>query len=119
MRRFRFARIAAFTTFGGSVALRCQGEEIGRVGLERKPLFPELHRQRIELLRSGERASDVAPQLPFANYRRVAQIEIANVPEYVLSWEPQIMAGNSDLPGMKPKPIDSDLWNINDWKFAP
>jgi hypothetical protein len=51
----------------GSVALRCRGEEIGRVALERKPLFPELHRQRIELLRSGERAPVVAPQLPLAD----------------------------------------------------
>jgi hypothetical protein len=41
---------------------------MGRAAFERKSLPPELRCQRIEFLRSGERASGVAPQLPFANH---------------------------------------------------
>jgi hypothetical protein len=36
------------------------------VALERKPLFPDLRCQRIELLRSGKRANVVASHLSFA-----------------------------------------------------
>ena len=50
----------------GSVALRCQDEEIGRVDLERP--FPELRCQRIELLRSGKRANVVASHLLLADH---------------------------------------------------
>lgn len=69
------------------------------------------------LILAGLASYDPAVRTPI--YRRIAQIEIANVPEYVLSWEPQITSSNSDLHGVKPNPIDSDLWNIADWTFSP
>ena len=68
------------------------------------------------LIRAGLLSYDPAVRIPI--YRRIAHIEIDNVPDYVLSWEPQIMSANSDLHGLKPNPIDSDLWNIADWTFA-
>ena len=68
------------------------------------------------LIAAGLASYDPVVRAPI--YRRIAQIEIANVPDYVLSWEPQIMAANSDLHGMAPNPVDSDLWNIADWTFT-
>jgi peptide/nickel transport system substrate-binding protein len=69
------------------------------------------------LIKAGLASYDAAVRIPI--YRRIAHIEFTNVPEYVLSWEPQIMAANSDLHGMQPNPIDSDLWNIAEWTFSP
>ena len=69
------------------------------------------------LLTAGLATYDPAVRAPI--YRRAAQIEIANVPDYVLEWEPQIMAVNSDLHGVQPNPVASDLWNIADWTFHP
>jgi peptide/nickel transport system substrate-binding protein len=69
------------------------------------------------LILAGLASYDPAVRIPI--YRRIGQIEVANVPDYVLSWEPQIMAANSDLRGLKPNPVDSDLWNIGEWTFSP
>jgi peptide/nickel transport system substrate-binding protein len=68
------------------------------------------------LVRAGLASYDSNVRTPI--YRRIAHIEIANVPDYVLSWEPQIAVANSDLHGVKPNPIDSDLWNVADWTFS-
>jgi hypothetical protein len=37
----------------------------------------------------------------------------------MLSWEPQIVAGNSDLHGFLPNPMGSDLWNVAAWSIHP
>ena len=52
------------------------------------------------------------------SYRQIQQILIANVPEYVLDFLPEITAANVDLHGVRPVPIGSDLSNIADWTFA-
>jgi peptide/nickel transport system substrate-binding protein len=54
-----------------------------------------------------------------AAYRKIARILIAEVPEYVLNFLPEIVAANVDLEGVRPAPIGSDLWNIADWRFGP
>ena len=53
-----------------------------------------------------------------AAYRGIGRILIAEVPEYVLNFLPEIAAANVDLQGVRPVPIGSDLWNIADWRFG-
>ena len=48
-------------------------------------------------------------------YARIAHILIDNVPEYVLDWLPETAAYNTDLHGVLPVPVGSDLWNIATW----
>jgi peptide/nickel transport system substrate-binding protein len=67
------------------------------------------------LISAGLASYDPAVRAPI--YRRVARIMLDNVPEYTLSWEPQITAVNSDLHGVQPNPVGSDLWNIAAWTF--
>lgn len=50
-------------------------------------------------------------------YKRLGRILIDYVPEYVLSWVPQIVSSNSDLRGVEPNPVGSDLSNIASWYF--
>ncbi len=69
------------------------------------------------LITAGLASYDPAVRAPI--YRRIARIQIDNVPEYTLQWEPQIMSANVDLHGMRPNPVNSDLWNIAAWTFAP
>jgi peptide/nickel transport system substrate-binding protein len=69
------------------------------------------------LISAGLASYDPAVRAPI--YRRISHIEVDNVPDYILQWEPQIMAANVDLHGLKPNPIGSDLWNIADWTFGP
>ncbi len=68
------------------------------------------------LISAGLASYDPAVRGPI--YRRIARIEIDNVPDYTLQWEPQIMSANVDLRGTEPNPIGSDLWNIADWTFG-
>jgi peptide/nickel transport system substrate-binding protein len=69
------------------------------------------------LISAGLAGYDPAVRGPI--YRRIARIEIANVPDYVLNWEPQITAANSDLHGVRPNPVGSNLWNVAGWSFRP
>jgi peptide/nickel transport system substrate-binding protein len=69
------------------------------------------------LVAAGLASYDPAVRAPI--YRRIARIEIANVPDYVLSWEPQVTAANSDLHGVQPNPVGSDLWNVAAWTLQP
>jgi peptide/nickel transport system substrate-binding protein len=69
------------------------------------------------LIRAGLASYDPAVRAPI--YSAIARIEIANLPNYILSWEPQNMAADSDLHGLAPSPISSDLWNIAQWTFSP
>jgi peptide/nickel transport system substrate-binding protein len=68
------------------------------------------------LIAAGLATYDVKVRIPI--YRRIAQIEIANVPEYTLNWEPQIMAASDDLHGLVPNPVGSNLWNIAAWTIG-
>jgi peptide/nickel transport system substrate-binding protein len=51
-------------------------------------------------------------------YKRLGHILIDNVPEYVLSWVPQITSSNIDLHGVLPNPVGSDLSNVASWYFG-
>ncbi len=55
------------------------------------------------------------PAVRAALYRRAGRIEVDNVPDYILSWEPSTTSANSDLHNVKPNPVGSDLWNANEW----
>jgi peptide/nickel transport system substrate-binding protein len=68
------------------------------------------------LIDAGLASYDPAVRAPL--YRRMARIQIDNVPEYTLQWEPQITSANVDLHGVKPNPVDSDLWNVADWTLG-
>jgi peptide/nickel transport system substrate-binding protein len=68
------------------------------------------------LIDAGLASYDPVVRAPI--YRRQARIQIDNVPEYTLQWEPQITSANVDLRGVKPNPVDSDLWNVADWTFG-
>ena len=50
-----------------------------------------------------------------AAYAKIAHVLIDNVPEYVLDWLPETAAYNTDLHGVTPVPVGSDLWNIATW----
>lgn len=50
-----------------------------------------------------------------AAYAKIAHVLIDNVPEYVLDWLPETAAYNTDLHGVMPVPVGSDLWNIATW----
>jgi ABC-type transport system substrate-binding protein len=52
-------------------------------------------------------------------YDRIQHILIREVPEYVLDWLPEVVAFNSDLHGIEPVPVGSDLWNIGSWTLGP
>jgi peptide/nickel transport system substrate-binding protein len=69
------------------------------------------------LEREGLATYDLAKRR--AAYRRIGAILIAQVPEYVLDFLPEIAAVNVDLHGVRPAAIGSDLWNVADWSFAP
>jgi ABC-type transport system substrate-binding protein len=68
-----------------------------------------------QLQRAGLATYDVPKRRVI--YRRIQRILIAEVPEYVLDFLPEITASNVDLQGVRPEPIGSDLWNIADWSF--
>ena len=68
------------------------------------------------LIDAGLASYDPVVRTPI--YRRIAQIQIDQVPEYTLQWEPQITASNVDLHGVQPNVVDSDLWNVKDWTFG-
>lgn len=53
-----------------------------------------------------------------AAYDKIQHILIREVPEYVLDWLPESVAYNSDLHGVAPVPVGSDLWNVGSWTFA-
>ena len=65
--------------------------------------------------RAGVSSND--PAVRRAIYERLGRILIDNVPEYVMSWVPQLIASNSDLHGVEPSPVSSDLSNIAEWYF--
>jgi len=52
-------------------------------------------------------------------YREIDRILIRDVPEYVLDWQPEIVAFDARLHGVRPVPIGSDLWNLADWSYVP
>ena len=52
-------------------------------------------------------------------YDSIQHILIRQVPEYVLDWLPEVVAYNSDLHGVVPVPVGSDLWNAGSWTFGP
>jgi peptide/nickel transport system substrate-binding protein len=64
---------------------------------------------------AGIATYDVAKRKPI--YSAIAHILIRDVPEYVLDWQPEIVAYNDDLVGIGPAAIGSDLWNIGAWHF--
>jgi peptide/nickel transport system substrate-binding protein len=68
------------------------------------------------LIDAGLASYDPAVRAPI--YRRLAQIEIRDLPYYVLQWEPQITSSNIDLHGVRPNPIGSNLWNIASWTLG-
>jgi peptide/nickel transport system substrate-binding protein len=59
---------------------------------------------------------DPLVRLPY--YLKIQRVLIDQVPEYVLDWLPENAAYNSDLKGVRPVPIGSDLWNIADWRLG-
>lgn len=58
------------------------------------------------------------PTFREAIYKRLGHILIDNVPEYVLSWVPQITSSNIDLHGVQPNPVGSNLSDIASWYFG-
>jgi len=54
-----------------------------------------------------------------ALYREIDRVLIRDVPEYVLDWQPEIVAYDARLRGVRPVPIGSDLWNVADWSYVP
>ncbi len=59
------------------------------------------------------------PALRHRAYDGIQHILIREVPEYVLDWLPEVVAYNSDIRGIEPVPVGSDLWNIGSWTIGP
>ncbi len=70
---------------------------------------------RLEL--AGVATYDPAKRKPI--YAAIGRMLIADVPEYVLDWLPEVTAANVDLHGPGPTPVGSDLWNIASWSYGP
>jgi len=43
---------------------------------------------------------------------------IRDLPFYTIAWLSQIDAANSDLQGLRPVPVGSDLFNVSDWRMG-
>ena len=66
---------------------------------------------------AGVATYDPAKRKPI--YAAIGRALIADVPEYVLDWLPEVAATNVDLHGVRPAPIGSDLWNVATWSYGP
>ncbi len=68
------------------------------------------------LIKAGLATYDPAKR--HAAYDGIQKILIDEVPEYVLDWLPETDAFNTDVKGVQPVPVGSDLWNIADWRIS-
>jgi peptide/nickel transport system substrate-binding protein len=50
-------------------------------------------------------------------YARLQRLWNADLPVVPIAWPEAIYAVNSDLRGFKPEPVNSDFWNIPEWRI--
>ena len=79
----------------GNNLSRYRNAEITRLETEAAGTFVESERKRL--------------------YDRIQEIELRDLPYYVLRWQALIDVRNTALEGVKPAPSTSTFWNVADW----
>ena len=54
-----------------------------------------------------------------AIYAKISQRVRADAPLVPLLWQKQFYAYTSKLSGVRPETVNSDFWNVYDWRLAP
>jgi len=50
-------------------------------------------------------------------YRRLAERVAERVPVYPLVWTKAVFGVSTRVDGIRPEPVNSDLWNVADWRL--
>jgi len=53
-----------------------------------------------------------------ALYTRISQRVRRDAPQVPIVWQKQVYVYSSAIEGLRPEPVNSDLWNIYDWRLA-